>query len=403
MNVLVLSQVFWPDNVAVSLFVTDLCQKLAEKGHQVTVIAGQYDYENHKRNYSQFNKLNNINIIRLKNTGMGKGSILYRLIDFFTFNFLVLLELLSVKRREYDMAISTTVPPMLSFMTALFAPFKKYKFIYWTMDLQPELSIQSGLIKKNSLIAASLTRMGDYVFKKADKILVLDQYMKSHITERCNQPGKILISPLWPVIEKRYYGSRSDNEFRKKYKLQDKLVVMYAGNHSYVHPLNTLLEAGKRLKYLHNVCFVFVGSGVRKHEVTAFRHTHRLTNIIQVPFQPRDQVHISLGASDIQVVILGEQQVGYTHPNKVYGALYAGKPVVYIGPEPSHVTDILSKCPGNIMVQHGQTDLLVKELENWVNNPALLEDIGQNNLAYAEKHLDPEKLKTDLTDMISLF
>ena len=130
MNVLVLSQVFWPDNVAVSLFITDLCQKMADQGYQVTVIAGRYDYENHKVNYSHYNKLENINIIRLKNTGMGKSSMLFRLIDFFSFNFLVFTELLSIKKNKYDVAISTTVPPMLSFMTALFAPVKKYKVSY---------------------------------------------------------------------------------------------------------------------------------------------------------------------------------------------------------------------------------------------------------------------------------
>ena len=54
-------------------------------------------------------------------------------------------------------------------------------------------------------------------------------------------------------------------------------------------------------------------------------------------------LHLSLGSADIQVVVLGDGQVGYTHPNKVYGALFLGKPIIYIGPKESHVSDILEQ------------------------------------------------------------
>jgi colanic acid biosynthesis glycosyl transferase WcaI len=53
---------------------------------------------------------------------------------------------------------------------------------------------------------------------------------------------------------------------------------------------------------------------------------------MQLAYQDRSKLHLSLGASDLQVVILGDNQVGYTHPNKIYGAMFIGKPILYIGP-----------------------------------------------------------------------
>src|SRR5439155_2433474 len=43
--------------------------------------------------------------------------------------------------------------------------------------------------------------------------------------------------------------------------LDDKFVVMYSGNHSPCHPLDTLLEAARRLEKERDIVFCFVGGG----------------------------------------------------------------------------------------------------------------------------------------------
>ena len=108
---------------------------------------------------------------------------------------------------------------------------------------------------------------------------------------------------------------------------------MYSGNHSYVHPLDTLLESAKILKDNSKFLFVFIGEGVRKKDVSNFIKKNKLNNILQLPFQPRSNIHISLSSADIQVVIMGNNLVGYTHPNKIYGGLYIGRTILYIGPK----------------------------------------------------------------------
>jgi colanic acid biosynthesis glycosyl transferase WcaI len=140
---------------------------------------------------------------------------------------------------------------------------------------------------------------------------------------------------------------------------------------------------------------------VREKDVTAFKVKYQLDNIVQLPFQPRENIHNSLGSSDIQVVILGNGQVGYTHPNKVYGAMYIGKPILYIGPKESHVADLLSDLKGNISVQHGESKILANKIEllfskNWDE----INSIGQNNLNYANNNFHPDVLKQKMIDAI---
>ena len=141
--------------------------------------------------------------------------------------------------------------------------------------------------------------------------------------------------------------------------------------------------------------------GTRVADVTAFRETHALANIAQLPYQPRSEVHLSLSAADLHVVVLGDGQVGFTHPNKVYGAMALGRPFVYVGPSPSHITDIIDECPGNLSVRHGEVDSLVAQLDGFADaGPDHWESAGRVNAAWAAKHLDPASLIGAMADRV---
>ena len=51
-----------------------------------------------------------------------------------------------------------------------------------------------------------------------------------------------------------------------------------------------------------------------------------------------------LSAADLQVVVMGERFLGIKHPCKIYNILQVGADVLYIGPEPSHITEICERA-----------------------------------------------------------
>jgi glycosyltransferase involved in cell wall biosynthesis len=401
MKVLLITQVFYPDTVSVSQHLTDLAKKLVEEGHDVTVYTSCYPYEEKTNRYSKSEHFQGVNIERLRQSSFGKRSTLTRLLDFLTFYLSISLKLLLIKRKNFDLIVGTTVPPLLSFVGVIVSKLKGIQFHYWVMDLQPELSISSGLIKKDSISAKFFTILGNYVIRNSAGIISLDRFMTQYLCSRGAKRDSVKTIAVWPVMEKNYTGSRMSNPFRIENKFGDRVVIMYSGNHAYVHQLDTLLKAALILKDNSRFLFVFVGGGVRKKDVTEFKYKHNLENIIQLPFQPRENIHNSLGSSDIQVVILGNGQVGYTHPNKVYGAMYIGKPILYIGPTESHVADLLNDLKGNISVQHGESTILANKIEalfskDWDE----INSISQNNLTYAKNNFHPDVLKQKMIDAI---
>jgi colanic acid biosynthesis glycosyl transferase WcaI len=394
LKILAISQVYYPDTASVSQHLTDLLENLSNKGHDVTVFSSKRDYENPEISYPKNELVNNVKIHRIDNTGFGKKIIIFRLIDFFTFNLLIFYKLLFIKKREYDLIIGLTSPPLLSYIGLKLARLKNIKFVYWTMDLQPELSIVANYIKDGSKAAKLLQKRGDYIFKFSNKIITLDSFMEKHILKRIGSDKKeIDVIPVWPVIDKLYEGDRSSNPFRIQNNFNDKIAVMYSGNHSVMHPLTTMLEAAVILRDDPRFLFVHVGGGVKLREVIEYKQKFNLDNILILPYQPRENIHISLGSADIHVVSLGDNCTGFTHPNKIYGSMFVGRPILYIGPNNSHISEILDKCPGNISVGHGETNLLVDSLVNFAVKSEKEKDlIGNRNKDYANQFFHPNIL-----------
>jgi glycosyltransferase involved in cell wall biosynthesis len=402
MKIIIISQVFWPDESAGSQILTDLAEALIENGFEVDLITSGNAYENKNTLYPKEENYKGIHIKRLRTSWFGKGSKLGRFITFFTFNVKLFISLLFIRKGRYELMISLSVPPLISFFGIIVARLKKIKFLFWAMDLQPELAILSGYLNKNSYLTKMLLLMGDYAYKKSDLIVTLDKYMAEHIKKRGAKDVRIKVIPVWPVMYDIFKGNRLDNPFRIEHGFADKVVIMYSGNHSVMHSLYTLLNVALDLRDDPRFLFVFVGGGVRKRDVTNFIEKHLLTNIVQLPLQGRDKIHLSLSSADIHAVVLGNGCTGYTHPSKIYSAMAIGRPVLYVGPKQSYVIDMLNICLGNISVEHNQKELLAKELRSFAcMSTHQWDKIGSKNTNYIKEHFSKEKLMSQFISHIN--
>lgn len=163
----------------------------------------------------------------------------------------------------------------------------------------------------------------------------------------------IVTIPPWSPDEELAPVPRAANSFRALHDLVDATVVMYSGNHSPSNPLTALLDAAVVLKDVPNLRFVFIGNGTAKQQVEEYVTAHSLTNILTLPYQPQSSLSTSLSAADVHLVSLGANMAGIIHPCKVYGAMAVGRPIIYFGPSPSHVTSILEAQHNGWSIGHG--------------------------------------------------
>ncbi len=262
-----------------------------------------------------------------------------------------------------DAVIALTSPPLISVLGALFTKLKGGRFYFWVMDLNPDEAIAAGWLQENSLTARLLNSFLMYSTRQAEKIFVLDRFVRQRLETKGVPIEKMLVVPPWSHDEAIRFSHAGRQAFRAKHDLNDKFVVMYSGNHSPCHPLDTLLLAAERLRSDDDIVFCFVGGGSEKAKVEQFAISRQLENIVSLPYQPLSGVSASLSAADLQVVVMGDPFVGIIHPCKLYNILRVGSPLLYIGPNESHVVDVLaSDAAEHYGARHSDVETVVAHI-----------------------------------------
>ncbi len=344
--------------VATAQHLTDLATELSARGHDVTVIASDRGYDDPQARFPRRESWRNIRIIRIPSLSFGKNSRWQRALNFASFMIVCALRLLVMRR--FDVVVALTSPPLISFLGALFVRLKGGKFCFWVMDLNPDEAIAAGWLSAQSSTTRVLQRMLRYSLKHAEQTIVLDRFMRERVIAKGAAPERVAIIPPGAIDDAVKFSLEGREAFRREHELTDRFVVMYAGNHSPCHPLDTLLDAAFKLKTREDVAFCFVGGGSEHVRVKGFASRHELSNVKCLPYQPLNELSNSLSAADLHVVVMGDEFVGIVHPSKIYNIMAVGAPVLYVGPEDSHVADIATQNGGTFVLhRHGDVDGIV--------------------------------------------
>ncbi len=340
------------------------------KGHEVTVVTGRRAYDDPTKLFPKSEIWRGIRIYRIASTGFGKTAKWRRAADFASFIVSCCLRLLFLPRP--DLVIALTSPPLISFIAAWYSRVRHCRFVYWVMDLNPDEAIAAGWLRQGSFVARVLGRMSRFSLRRADRVIALDRFMGDLIAAKDVRRDRIRVIPPWSHDDHVNFDAAGRDEFRKANRLDGKCVVMYAGNHSPVHPLDTLLSASRKLKSDPGFNFCFVGGGSEWRKIKQqTKSSDALPNLSCLPYQPLEKLAGMLSAADIHVVVMGNPFVGVIHPCKIYNALRVGAPILYIGPRPSHLTEILEagKNPAGFAA-HDDVEAVIREVKRLRENAA---------------------------------
>jgi glycosyltransferase involved in cell wall biosynthesis len=265
-----------------------------------------------------------------------------------------------------DVVVALTSPPLISVLGSLFVLLKGGRFIFWVMDLNPDEAIAAGWLRETSLSSRTLSRLLRFSLRHAERIIVLDRFMKQRIFAKGIAAEKITTIAPWSHSDAVAFDPEGRERFRSAHGLSEKFVVMYSGNHSPCHPLDTLMGAALKLRDQRDVAFCFVGGGSEFEKVKRFSEDNELQNILCLPYQPLNELSQSLSAADLHAVVMGDAFTGIVHPCKIYNILEIGSPVLYIGPPTSHVVDVISKLNDQSLVcsaRHGDVEAVADYID----------------------------------------
>ena len=365
MRVLLLNQCFHPDHVATAQYLADLALALREAGHEVTAVASSRGYDDPSTRYPARETWQGVEIHRIWTPGLGKGAKWRRLVDFGMFWLSATWILLRLPR--FDVTVCLTSPPLISSLGTLVAALKGGAVVPWVMDLNPDEAVAAGWLRAGGLPERLLSALQRWSFRRAAKIIALDRFMQARLLAKGVTESVVHVDPPWAQDHALAWTEEARAAFRARHGLEGRFVVMYAGNHSPCHPLQTALEGALELARAgeERIAFVFMGGGSEQARVRDFATRHALSNVVVLPYQPRAELAPALAAADLHLVVMGAPFVGMIHPCKVYNILALGLPFIGICPEECHLTDLARHLPDARYarhVRHGEAAAFVREV-----------------------------------------
>ncbi|MDG2424298.1 MAG: glycosyltransferase family 4 protein [Phycisphaerales bacterium] len=398
-TILLLTQVYVPDPASVGQHLHDAAAELVRRGHKVRVLASGRGYDDPSVKYDRREVRDGVDIRRLPLSSFGKGSIFARVAAGV---FLMIQEILhGLFTRRLDSILVSTSPPMCPIAAMVISFLRRKPITYWVMDLNPDQMIELGKIKEGSFSARTFNWLNRRILKRARRVVALDRFMADRLYRKIDIREKTDIMPPWPHDDHVEMIEHADNPWRKEHVKDGQFVVMYSGNHGFSTPVTTVLQAALRMQDEQGLEFLFIGGGVGKKEVDDTLEREKPTNVRSMPYQPFETLRFSLSAADVHLVSVGTDVVGVVHPCKIYGAMAVGRPILLLGPDPCHASDIVLENNIGWQISHDDIDQAVKVLQEIQATPhETLQEMGRRAQEVIRRDLSKDGLCGRFCDVV---
>ncbi len=400
-NLLIITQYYPPDYAATGQLIEELAKHLGEKNVQVKVFTGQPGYAFEKKQASNLEIKDNVQIQRTRITKIWSQRIRGKTLNGLIFTFRSALYLLK-NARQNDVILLTTAPPFLLVIGYLANLLFKIDYVCLVYDLYPDAVIELKLISENSFIAKLWNRINAIVWGKSKKIVVLSETMKKRIVAKHpSLAEKVSIVHNWADADWIKPLAKQNNWFAGQHKINEKFTVLYSGNLGLCHDLDTILGAIKLLKD-QPVQFVFIGAGT-KHEICRQTVAElNLNNCIFLPYQDRTNLPYSLTACDLALVTIAPGLEGVVAPSKVYGIMAAGKAIAAICEPHSYLRKLIDNAECGAYFNNDHSEDLANFIMKLADDSELTAQMGHAGRVYMKQNFIPQIIAQQYCDLLNI-
>jgi glycosyltransferase involved in cell wall biosynthesis len=401
MKILVITELYYPEQNATGHFLTGIAEGLAVKD-VVHVICAQPCYNQRGIKAPKLEERNCVTILRCWSTTCDPRKIWGRLLNFATTSLSIgWRALFSIKRD--DRVLVVTNPPLLPFLIRLVCCLKGAKFVLLVHDVYPDVFVPLGLMQSSHWFFRMLSCANGKLYASADRVVVLGRDMARLVEGKSKGLAPVVVIPNWSDADVITPMPKAENALLKKLNLTDKFVVHYSGNHGRTHDLFSMIEAAKLLEDEDDVHFLFIGEGSGKAEVVALAGELELENVTFCTFVDRAELNTSLNAADVSVVAFKKGMAGISVPSRLYNLMAAGKPILGVVDDNSEVADVIREAKLGVAVSPESPRKLAEQILSLRNEGDLRVKMAENsrNEAVVKYSYDVTKLQyRDLFDSL---
>jgi len=389
MNILIVTQYFWPENCRIN----DLAESLFEIGHNVTVLTGLPNYPEGKLYHGYRWRIikethHDINIVRIPLILRGKATNLRLFFNYASFAlFASILSPFMIKKNidaifVYGGSPITQAIPALVLKKILQAP-----VFLWVLDLWPESVFVNNRIKSRTLFRA-IQAMTKWIYKYCDWILVQSKAMINPVKNNGGNIDRIVYFPSWAESQfLKPTTDLSDECFLEK--LPKGFYITFAGNIGEGQDIETIIDAAESLTNIRSIHWLIIGYGSKfdwlKNNIEK-RNLQKNVHILGK--RPLTTMPMYFSFSDVLLASLKKKNIyALTIPGKIQSYMASTKPIIAMIDGES--ARIIKESKSGITVPSEDVEKLVEAVKTMHKmSPEQLKRMGMNGKNYYLANFD---------------
>lgn len=398
LKLLVLCPHFEPDTAPTGVVMTRIVQELAELGHEIHVVTALPWYREHKvesewvqttwrtrTSVTAWGSVTRLNPF----AGDDKKNLWRRALGFVGFSVISVVAGLSAGRasngkKRVDAVIAMSPPLTLGLSGWLIAKGRRAPLLFNIQDVFPDAAIETGAIKNKSVIAAS--RLLEKISYRAARVVtVLSDDLRENISAKlpAAHSEKVVVIPNFVDTEAIQPLGRM-TQYRHDLGIDDRPVVMYAGNVGFSQSLNLLIEAAREFP---EAAFVVNGSGAARTSLEL--EAKELKNVIFGDYQPSERLAEVLATADIHVVLLKKGLGRVSVPSKTYSIMASGRAVVAAIDPGTEVVRLIEGAKCGVAVPPDDPTALIEAVRSLLDDPSRIRQMGERAREFVEHVASP--------------
>ncbi len=353
MNIVLISQLFWPEVGAPSARGLEMARVWRDQGHDVKVVTAFPNHptgvipEEYRGQFFMIEDVEGLEVFRSfiyasPNKGFAKRILAH--LSFMTSSLVQTLPRIG----DIDVIVATS-PPFFPIISAFgFRLAKRVPFIFEVRDLWPGIFKELGVITDPTILAA-LEQVELFLYRQASRVVVVTESFRDDIAGRGISRDKIAV--IKNGVDLEFFQPQSDTHaVREEFGLGDKFVVAYLGTHGISQALASHVEAAEMLRDHEDIVFLFVGEGAEKEKMIALADEKGLTNVRFFGNQPKERMPELYSAADACFVPLRDIPMFSSFiPSKIFEILACETPI--IGSVRGEPAGILEESGGAVVVE----------------------------------------------------
>ena len=370
MKILLYSLNYSPELTGIGKYSGEMCDWLAENGHDVCVICAPPYYpewqigKGYKGWQYQTEHRNNVTVFRCPLFVPKKPKTVSRLIHLLSFALSSFPVLFKQWLWKPDVVICIVPTFFCVPSTLLFCKLRGSKSLMHIQDFELDAMLGLGL-GKSGLIAHVAGKIEHWFMHHFDAISTISYSMVQKAKMKTRQPEKVFYFPNW--VDTDFLNPGADaGLFRLRWPINESTrVVLYSGNIGMKQGLEVVLQAAEKLKDDPNLLFVLVGTGAAVNELKQLAKRMQLDNLKFYPLQPYEDLPALMALADIHLVVQKKGAADVVMPSKLTSIFAVGGECVITAEPHTELGQICQKYPGIARcIEPENVDALVETLKD---------------------------------------